>query len=168
MHIAYTENTSPWETRKMLEIWRSHISDYNVPWDDTVSTGIYVPTFRGQPLLPSSGCKNVHESGGSRFMCNTDICLPNNRCHILGRIFKKHLVLLCASVHFPTHAGKSVYSILSCSFIERVRLSKLLSVCLSHPVDSRALVPYCFAWRRNALTSALATPDCSPLAQDNT
>jgi hypothetical protein len=44
------------------------VTKINVPWDDTVSTGIYVLTFRGQPLLPSSEFKNVLEVGGSRFM----------------------------------------------------------------------------------------------------
>jgi len=62
MHIVYTENISMSETRFLRSDALTSVSKINVPLDDTVSTGIYAPTFRGQPLLPSS--KHAPEGGG--------------------------------------------------------------------------------------------------------
>jgi len=123
-----------WETRFLRCDALTSVT--RIPLDDTVSTGIYAPTYRGQPLLSSSGFKNAPEGGGSQFMWNSDICLPTYKCHILGRMCKKRLFLLYTWVHFLPHGGNFCLfcTALLCYFKQLVyRKSSVINtpICLS-------------------------------------
>jgi hypothetical protein len=160
MHNVYNENTSTWETRFLRCDALTSVT--KIPLDDTVSTDIYAPTFRRQLLLSSSGCKNAPEGGGSRFMWNSDICLPNYKCHVYQTtnvtFYEKSARSICScslresiSYHMAetsVYSALQCYSILSNSCIERVRLSILLSVCLSHPVKLSCSCSslFCLVW----------------------